>query len=184
MDAQNIAVDHTNQILNMIGPHGLFAIIAVIVMVRVIGSLTYFSKPALFLITVMISIVFGGLAVYFNLDNATGKQIAGGAFMTTLGSPIVYELLRWSIRFLISFRRGQAGEKELRALYWYLSPKSVQVVVTGPDGKKHKETIPPDADLTRMTEFLRIDKAVKKKAGTVKKSRAGDDKEDDTIRNL
>jgi hypothetical protein len=147
----------------MIGPHGLFAIVAVIVMVRVIGSLTYFGKPALFLITVMISIVFGGLAVYFNLDDATGKQIAGGAFMTTLGSPIVYELLRWTIRFLIGFRRGQPGEKELRALYWYLSPKSVQVVVTGLDGKKHKETIPPDADLTRMTEFLRIDKAVKKK---------------------
>lgn len=159
VDAQAMAAERANQILDMLGPHGIFAIIGTIVMVRILNSLTYTTALCLFITTVVTAVIIGALSTYFNIDGATQKQILGGAFMTAVGSPIAYEVVRWLLRAAMALTRDKPQLFEFfQALYWFLSPKPVEIKVKNGGDVKEKVKVQPHKGLTDATQFLRMDK--------------------------
>lgn len=157
---QHIATDQTTKILDMIGPHGLFAIIGTIFFMRFIASLTYFGKAVLFVLTLGVAGVFGGLSVYYTMEAPSPKQIQAGAFITAVASPVAYELSKLGLRAMIALNYGKPLEEVFIAAYWFLSPKPIELKQKG---NKQKLTIQPHKGLTDATQFTRVDKRVKHK---------------------
>jgi hypothetical protein len=157
-EPEQMAIDQASRILDMIGPHGIFAIIGVIIVVRAIRVLWYFEKRPLFALNIIVSSVIGALSVYFFTDLQTPKAISGGAFMTIIGSMVAYESLKWAIGFAYQHLQWDI----LITLYFFLSPQTVKV--KGKDGEVYQ--VEPDEGLTTFFDKARIDKMIKRKNGT------------------
>jgi hypothetical protein len=135
-DMQDIAKDRGNQILDMLGPAGLFAIFGSIVMVRAVRALRYFTKQASFLTTLAVSAAIGAGSAWAGAGADTSREILAGAFLCMVGTPLAYEASKWILA--VAYERTKW--EIFRALYFTLCPKPLQKyeVETSPDGELTK----------------------------------------------
>tara|TARA_R110000824_G_scaffold294740_3_gene483126 strand:- start:3830 stop:4420 length:591 start_codon:yes stop_codon:yes gene_type:complete len=158
-DAQAVAVDQTSQILAMVGPHGIYAMLCTIIFVRFVASTAWYSKGTLMLVTMAVAASIGGLMVFFTFEDATVKQVVGGSFMTMIGSPLMYELLKFGCRFGMSATKNTAFFEFFHAVFWFLSPKPAGITEKDKaTGAKRKVEIPPHEGLTDATQWIRMDR--------------------------
>ena len=148
-DPEQMAIDRTNQLLDMIGPHGIFAIIGSIIMVRLVRVLWYLDKRQSFFVTLVVSAFIGAASAYFVTNDATVKHVAGGAFMALVGTPITFAVLTWGIGFAYAHLKWEI----LVRLYFFLSPRPMKVKK---GGIVHQ--IDPDEGLTEFFDKARLDK--------------------------
>jgi len=149
MSQEQVALSHVDQMLNMVGSHGIFAIIGSIVVIRALRALWYMEKRESFVLSVFVSALIGAGSVYFYAEIHDLRAILGGAFMTPIGSMIAYEVIKWAIAALYE----KTGMETLRALFFFLSPKPMR---HKKDGIRWET--PPHSDLTRLFEKTRLDK--------------------------
>ena len=149
MTQQQLAISYSDQILQMIGPHGIFAIIGTILLVRMVRVLWYLDQKQSLCANLLIGSFIGACAVYFFTELSGIKCLLGGAFMTVIGSIIAYELSKFALGFLYE----KTGIETFRALFFFLSPKPIKAKREG------KEIIhPPHSELTRIFDATRLDK--------------------------
>jgi len=153
---EQATIGQGTQILDMIGPEGLFAILATIVWVRIIKNFFYMDKGTSFFVTVLVSVVIGSLAVYYGFDSPTVKQISGGAFMTLVGAPIAYELIRWSLKLGMEFRYEKPGFKTLQAMYFFITPKPIKIKRKNSKKEKVVVEVEPHSALTKFFRRSRV----------------------------
>lgn len=146
---EQLALTQSEKILNMIGPHGIFAIIGSIFLVRTIRVLWYLDKQKSFVANCLVSGLVGSGAVYFFVDVHDPRSIMGGAFMTIIGSMVAYELLK----FFLGVAFEKTGSELFRIAFFFLSPKPIKTKKNGV-----KEEIPPNPTLTQFFDKTRLDK--------------------------
>ena len=157
-EIQQVTANHWDQLLSMIGPQGIFAILGTIFIVRLFASFAYWSRFSLIVSTVITAIIIGALTIYFTTVNPSNKELLGGSFITVIGSIVFYEIVRGLLKGLISYNRGRRIGEFFQALYWFISPKSIEIKEKTDSGEKKKVVIPPHEGLTDATEFMRFDK--------------------------
>jgi hypothetical protein len=137
-DVQEMAKQRSDQILDMIGPAGIFAILGSIVMVRAIRAVFACGKKAAFLLTIAISMLIGSGSAWAGGGAETAQAIVAGGFLCVVGTPLSYELLRW----LTAFAYQHTKWRVWKAMYFTLSPRSlVPAADTAPE---------PDGELTQF----------------------------------
>ena len=141
--------EQANQILAMIGPHGVLSIICTIFAVRMIRALGYTEKRESALISVLVGMIAGLGFTYSYVPDATGQQLFAGAFMTPFASMVAYEALRWGV----AWAYGKLEWEILYIFYFFLCPRSIK---TKKEGKVTE--VPPHPDLTTFMNKVRLDK--------------------------
>jgi hypothetical protein len=146
MDAQQIVQDRGNEILDMLGPSGLFAIAGSIVIVRAIRVLWCFTKRWSFITAMIVSAIIGAGSTWAGagVDNYSG--IIGGAFICMIGTPIAYEIIKWVLAFAYQHTKW----KVWKSLYFFMCPKPLK--------EEGDHDYDPDGELTKFfnddkTEF-------------------------------
>lgn len=147
-DVQDVAVEQGRELLNMIGPHGLYAILGAIFVFRVIRVGFYLDKQESIIGGCLTSAVIGSLTTYFYVDGATVKEIAGGAVMTIIGTIVVYE----ASKAVLALLYGWLGWSVFIHLYYFLCPRPVKVKREG------KEIKVQNHGLTEFFDRARLDK--------------------------
>jgi len=133
----------------MIGPHGIFAIIGSIFLVRTIRVLWYLDKQKSFIANCLVSGLVGAGAVYFFVDVHDPRAMLGGAFMTIIGSMVAYEVVKFSLGMLYE----KTNSELFRIAFFFLSPKPIKTI-----NKGMKDAIPPHPTLTQFFDKTRVDK--------------------------
>ena len=147
--AEDLAQAQAEKVLDMIGPHGIFAIIGSIFMVRLIRVLWYLDKRQSFQVTLITSAFMGAASAYFSAEAVTVKYVAGGSFMALVGTPIVFAILTWGIGFAYAHLKWEI----LVRLYFFLSPRPMKVKKGG-----IVQVVDPDEGLTQFFDNARLDK--------------------------
>lgn len=144
---------YLDQIIQLVGVHGFFAMLATIMTVRFISLGWYLEKRDMILSMVISSSIIGSLCVYYFTDFTDLKHLSGGAFMTIFGTPMLYHFLK----FVTALAYEKTKLKTFAAIYFFLTPKPIKVVKKQGD-KKIVEYEPPHAELTQMMDWARMDK--------------------------
>ena len=121
-DVQQMAQQRGDQILDMLGPSGLFAILGSIVMVRAIRILWYFTKRMSFLTGMIISAIIGAGSAWAGAGADTTKEILAGAFLCMIGTPLTYEISKWAVALAYQNTKW----KIWWLLYLFLCPKTLK----------------------------------------------------------
>ena len=147
---------YLDQIIQLVGVHGFFAMLATIVTVRFIGIGWYLEKRGMIVSMAASGAVLGALSVYYFTDLTGFKNLSGGSFMAVFGTPMLYHLLK----FLTSLAYEKTKYKTFAAIYFFLTPKPIKVVRKEGNGKKVCYE-PPHSELTQMLDWARIDKKIR-----------------------
>ena len=121
-DIQQMAQQRGDQILDMLGPSGLFAILGSVVMVRAIRILWYFTKRMSFLTGMIISAIIGAGSAWAGAGADTTKEILAGAFLCMIATPLTYEIFKWALALAYQRTKWETW----RLLYLFLCPKPLQ----------------------------------------------------------
>src|SRR3990167_750112 len=137
-DMQQMAQQRGDQILDMLGPSGLFAILGSIVMVRAIRILWYFTKRMSFLAGMIISAIIGAGSAWAGAGADTAKEILAGAFLCMIATPLTYEIFKW----VLAIAYQNTKWKIWWLLYLFLCPKPLKQPASGDENQ--------DGELTKF----------------------------------
>jgi len=139
-------VSALNGILSAVGPHGLFAILGTMALVRVIMAGRYLAGAQAFLVMGVIASVIGMGSVYWLANVDSIKAILGGAFITPIGTLITVETLK----ALFGSLYIHTGKEVFRALFFLVSPKPIK--------RKQGNTVVKIPPHPTMTQFMDLRK--------------------------
>jgi len=144
---EKIAQDQFTKILEMIGPHGVFAIVGTIIMVRFIRVLWYLDRKDAFITTLVTAAIFGTGSSYFAIDDATVKQILGGGFFAMVAAIPTFI----AIKMALTWSYQKTGAEILRVMFFFISPRPLKIKKAG--GKKGETIkVPPNPTLTQLMD--------------------------------
>ena len=132
------------QLLDAIGPQGLFAVLGSIAVMRVIRARFYMTKTQAFIAAPVVSALIGAGCMYFMTDNPTTKSILGGAFVTIIATMLAYDLIKIALTVLYAKTKWDV----FRFIFFFVSPKPVKI-------EKDNKVIevPASATLTQFMDF-------------------------------
>ena len=141
---QQVAASWTDQILQLIGAHGLVAIICTILFVRMIWAGWHMDKRGVLITNVFVGGFMGVACMYYFTPLTDFKSLSGGAFMTIIASIVVH----FALIFITRYAYEKTSSEAVLAFHFFLSPKPIRVVRDG-----EVLIVPPHSDLTRMVDF-------------------------------
>ena len=146
---------YIDQLMQLFGVHGVFAMLATIFLVRLIGLTFYLERRSMVISMLITGSIVGSLCVYYLADlEANFKNISGGAFMTVLGAPMLYHTLKW----VTALAYEKTKLKTFSAMYFFLTPKPIKLLRKNGSGVKEVVYEPPHEGLTQMMGWKRVDK--------------------------
>ena len=149
---------YIDQLMQLFGVHGVFAMLATIFLVRLIGQTWYLERRGMVVSMLITGSIVGSLCVYYLTDLSGFKNISGGAFMTVLGAPMLYHTLKW----VTALAYEKTKLKTFSAMYFFLTPKPIKLLRKNGSGVKEVVYEPPHEGLTQMMGWKRVDKEMEK----------------------
>lgn len=173
-DTTEVANEALDDILQMLGPEGLFAVAGSIAVMRTIRAGLYLSKAASFIVAPTVSLVIGAGSVYFLIDDATNKMILGGGFITIIATMISYDIIKIALTLLYQWTKWRA----FQYIYFFICPTPMKVKRDG----KVIEVQQPSESLTKFMDWRNPEKTRIMSQSEKDKSYGTADKEDITQR--
>lgn len=136
-------------IINIIGLHGVFAVLGAIAVLRMIRAGLWLSKKQSFIAAPIVAGLLGSGAVYFIADINAIKPILGGAFINIIATMIAYDVIKITLVLLYQWTKWKA----FNFIYFFISPKPMKIK----NGHGEKEIIIPPDTLTKFMDFRKVD---------------------------
>ena len=175
-DTGEVANKWLDEILNMLGAEGLFAVAGSIAVMRTIRAGLYLSKTVSFVVAPLVSAVVGVASVYFLIDDATGKMIIGGGFITIIATMISYDAIKITLTLLFQWTKWRV----FQYIFFFICPLPMKVK----QGGKVIKVQQPSESLTKFMDWRNQEKT-RIMSQTEKDESYGDSgitKEDITVR--